>query len=218
MIIVMGSMVVQPGDLERLKGPIAHQIAATRAEAGCDHYSLAHDLFDPTVIRVAERWQDQTAFGAHLVSDQMVQFNIDFRAAEIVRARVHSYHPGGEVKKLIDVNMIDQRVPQNSASRVIVMGSVRLALGEIERVAESMRLQVEATRAENGCEHYSFARDAIEPDLLHIAESWRDDDALSAHFTTPHMATFNAVLTGAKLLGVSVKAYGAAGVRTLMGE
>lgn len=101
---------------------------------------------------------------------------------------------------------------------VIVMGTARMAPGEIERLSDVLRTQVEATNAEDGCEHYSFARDIADPDLLHIAERWRDNAAIAAHFAAPHMAAFNAALAQAKVLALSVKAYDENGVRTLMGE
>jgi quinol monooxygenase YgiN len=215
-IFVIGSMTVRDGDIARLKTPIIRQIAVTRAEPGCDHYALAFDVLDPTVIQVSERWIDQPSLGAHLVSDQMVQFNIDFRAAKVMRARIDSFHPDGTVRKLIDVNEI--RAVRDNPARVIVMGTASLAPGEIDRLSDAMHSQLTATRAEDGCEHYSFASDGIDPDRLHITERWRDAAALAAHFAAPHMAVFNSALAQAKVEAMSVKAYDANGVRTLIGE
>jgi quinol monooxygenase YgiN len=217
-IFVMGSITVREGGLARMAAPVARQTQVTRGEAGCLHYSLAHDVFDPDVIRVAERWIDQPSLAAHLVSDQMVQFNIDFRAAQILRARVDSFHPGGVVRKLIDVNAIDVRVPRDSKDRVIVMGTLAMGPGEIDRLADALRSQIESTRTEDGCEHYSFARDPIDAGLLHIAERWRDAAALTAHSGAPHMAAFTATLGEADVRAASVKAYDENGERTLMGE
>jgi len=101
---------------------------------------------------------------------------------------------------------------------VIVMGHAKLAPGDINRLNDAMRAQIEATRAEEGCEHYSFARDVLDPDTLVISERWRDNDAIAAHFKAPHMAAFNAALATATVLDVSVKAYDNGEVRTLMGK
>ncbi len=218
MIIVMGSMQFREADIARLKSAMIRQISSTRAESGCDHYALAMDVADPAIIQVSERWRDQPSLGAHLVSDQMVAFNIDLRAGHILRARVDSFHPGGERRKLIDVNAMDTKFAKESKAMVIVMGTARLGPGEIDRLGDAMRAQLEATRAEDGCEHYSFARDVLDPDLLHIAERWRDNAAIAAHFAQPHMAVFNAALATAKVESLSVKAYDENGVRTLMGE
>ena len=62
-------------------------------------------------------------------------------------------------------------------------------------VVESIRALVRATRAEDGCIDYSFAQDLTDPDVLVLFERWRDADALAAHFGTPHMATFQQVMT-----------------------
>lgn len=100
---------------------------------------------------------------------------------------------------------------------VIVMGTARLAPGEIDRLLPDMREQLAATRVEDGCESYVFARDVLDPDVLQISERWRDNDALAAHFHTPHMAKFNAAIGAAKVMSLRVKAYDENGERTLMG-
>jgi quinol monooxygenase YgiN len=100
---------------------------------------------------------------------------------------------------------------------VIVMGTCKMAAGEIDRLIEPMRAQIEATRAETGCLHYAFSRDVLDPDLLQIGERWESNEAIEAHFQSLHMATFNAVLKGASVLSISVKAYDESGERVLIG-
>ena len=101
---------------------------------------------------------------------------------------------------------------------IIVMGTAKFAPGEIDRITLDVVAQLAATRAEDGCEAYNFARDVLDPDMLHIAERWRDGDALNAHSTAPHMATFGGVIAAAKLLSISVRSYDGDTVRTLIGE
>ena len=101
---------------------------------------------------------------------------------------------------------------------VIVMGTARFEPGEIEALHAAMEAQLTATRTEDGCDHYAFARDVLDPDLLHISERWRDNAAIDAHFASTHMAAFNAAMGKAKLLSISVKAYDDTGVRTLIGD
>ena len=90
---------------------------------------------------------------------------------------------------------------------IIVMGHCRTASGEFDRVTEAMQAQVAATNAEDGCIHYSFGRHVSDPDLLIISERWRDQAAIDAHFKSPHMAAFNAVLGASKVLEIDVKSY-----------
>jgi quinol monooxygenase YgiN len=57
---------------------------------------------------------------------------------------------------------------------IIVNGTVRFGAGEIDRLSGAMQANVEATRAEEGCEHYAYAIDIADPNLLHVAERWSD--------------------------------------------
>ena len=103
-------------------------------------------------------------------------------------------------------------------SRVIVMGHVKMAEGALDNLGDAMAAQIAATRAEDGCEHYGYSRDVLDPDTMIISERWRDRAALEAHFKAPHMAAFNTALAGVTILGVSVKAYEGDDVRVLMGK
>jgi quinol monooxygenase YgiN len=101
---------------------------------------------------------------------------------------------------------------------IVVMGTIDLADGDIDRLAGDMAKQMAATQAEDGCEHYIFSRDVTNPNRLLVSEHWRDDEALAAHFKMPHMAEFNKVLGQAAIKKISVKAYEVASVRVLIGE
>ena len=48
--------------------------------------------------------------------------------------------------------------------------------------------------AEEGCYDYTFSVELNNPDILRITERWESMAALEAHFQTPHMATFRAVM------------------------
>jgi quinol monooxygenase YgiN len=101
---------------------------------------------------------------------------------------------------------------------IVVMGTIELTAGDIDRLTGDIAKQMAATQAEDGCEQYIFSRDVTNPDTLLISEHWRDNDALTAHFKMPHMAEFNKVLGSATIKKISVKAYEVANVRVLMGE
>ncbi len=100
---------------------------------------------------------------------------------------------------------------------IIVMGSIRLGDGEIDRLAPDMAAQMVATQAEDGCELYVFSRDVTDPNSLLISEQWRDANALAAHGKSPHMAVFNAVIGRAKIENIIVKSYEASNAKTLIG-
>lgn len=101
---------------------------------------------------------------------------------------------------------------------IIVMGHLRTAPGEIERLHEALSAMLAATNAEPGCEHYSFARHVDDPDTLIISERWASAEALAEHGASDHMKAFNQAVGGAKLLDVSVKSWDGTFLRTLVGE
>ena len=47
---------------------------------------------------------------------------------------------------------------------------------------------VEATRAEDGCLSYEAFESTAQPGVYVTIESWRSQDDLDAHMTTPHIA------------------------------
>jgi quinol monooxygenase YgiN len=77
---------------------------------------------------------------------------------------------------------------------LIVAGRVPV---KAERRAEAVAAAVKmakATQSEAGCRSYAFYSDLEDPNLFLIYEEWESDAALAAHFQTPHMAEFNAVI------------------------
>lgn len=101
---------------------------------------------------------------------------------------------------------------------IIVEGWVRLeTAGEMERLRTAAVEMMRATRsAEPGCLEYAYAVDLADPTLLRVVERWIDAPALDAHFQTAHMAAFGQAIAGARIAAMSVKAYSAEVVRTLM--
>lgn len=100
---------------------------------------------------------------------------------------------------------------------IIVTGTARFGAGEVERLREALAKNVAATRAEAGCEQYSYAVDIDEPDLIHVSERWANEAAVEAHMAAPHMAELMQALGAAKVEALSIKAYEGRYVRTLLG-
>jgi quinol monooxygenase YgiN len=101
---------------------------------------------------------------------------------------------------------------------IVVMGEVRMGDGEIDRLQADIAAQMAATEAEDGCIQYTFSRDVTDPNRMLVTERWRDAAALEAHMKAPHMATFNAVIGGAKIININIKRYEISGVTQLMGS
>lgn len=99
---------------------------------------------------------------------------------------------------------------------LLIEGWLKLAAGEFEKVREQGIAMVEATNAEDGCLHYSFAQDIADPDLIRISERWASQEALAAHSASAHMAAFNQAMAGVKREGANLMLYSAEEVRKLM--
>ena len=87
---------------------------------------------------------------------------------------------------------------------IVVAGSFPVDLAKVDAINSAANTMRAATLQEDGCHEYRFAFATDEPSTLLIFEEWRDQDALTAHFSAPHMATFGAAVaefvTGAPAL------------------
>ena len=75
---------------------------------------------------------------------------------------------------------------------LLIVGTVRIPRENVARARPAVARMIEATREEEGCVHYAFAEDVLEPGLIHLHEVWRDRAALEAHFASAHMAEWRA--------------------------
>ena len=71
MLVITGTFRVPPHHLDDARPHMAAMIAASRAEAGCLHYSYGEDLLDRGVIHVAEHWASREALAAHGVAEHI---------------------------------------------------------------------------------------------------------------------------------------------------
>jgi len=77
---------------------------------------------------------------------------------------------------------------------IVVSGTVPVRgdkLDEVKAVAIKMQ---DASSAEDGCITYRFYQDLEDPTLFRVFEEWETQEALEAHFKTPHMAEFSSQL------------------------
>jgi quinol monooxygenase YgiN len=79
---------------------------------------------------------------------------------------------------------------------IVIAGEVRIRPDKREQALAASLEMMAATRREPGCRAYRFSAALDEPDRIYIFEEWDSMDALGAHFQSPHMATFQALLPG----------------------
>jgi len=77
---------------------------------------------------------------------------------------------------------------------LIIAGTFPIAKERRDATLAAARDMMADTLKESGCHAYRFTADLEDPTLVHLFERWESEDALRAHFSTPHMARFQAAL------------------------
>lgn len=75
---------------------------------------------------------------------------------------------------------------------LLIVGTVRLPPENLSKARPAMARMVTASRAESGCVDYCYAEDVLDPGLIHVKEMWRDQEALTRHFASAHIAQWRA--------------------------
>ena len=77
---------------------------------------------------------------------------------------------------------------------IIVNAKIEADVATIAALKSAVAAMETASRAEAGCDDYTFSVELNDPNVLRITERWHSADALKAHFLTPHMAVFQAAM------------------------
>jgi quinol monooxygenase YgiN len=68
MLIVAGTLDVDPGQRDEFLAGRKEGVLATRSEPGCIEYVFSADLIDPGRVRIFERWESKDALAGHLAA------------------------------------------------------------------------------------------------------------------------------------------------------
>lgn len=74
MIVISGTIVIDPANTDAAVAAIAELEAATRAEDGNIEYGFWLSHSEPGTFHVFEEWADEDAVNAHMGSDHMAAF------------------------------------------------------------------------------------------------------------------------------------------------
>lgn len=74
MIIIEGTVRIDPDKIETAHRAMQKMIEASRAEPGCIDYAYSIDVLDAGLIRVNERWTDRAALKAHFAMPHMAEW------------------------------------------------------------------------------------------------------------------------------------------------
>ena len=90
---------------------------------------------------------------------------------------------------------------------IVIAGHVALDPERREQAEAAAREMMSETRKEQGCVSYTFSADLEQPGRFRIFEEWESDEALRAHFTSPHMARFQKAVGGLGVREMKVQRY-----------
>jgi len=93
-ILIVGTIRIPPGSLERARPAMEAMIRESRAEPGCLVYSYAEDVMEPGLVRVTEIWESRTALTAHFQSDHLRRWRASWHALGVCDRRLMSYEIG----------------------------------------------------------------------------------------------------------------------------
>jgi quinol monooxygenase YgiN len=75
---------------------------------------------------------------------------------------------------------------------LLITGTFRMTSAQLAPALPAMAAMIDASRAETGCLHYSYAQDVRDPHLIHVSELWADQAALDAHMASSHIMAWRA--------------------------
>ena len=90
---------------------------------------------------------------------------------------------------------------------IVIAGHIELAAANHDAAVAAGVVMMRETAKEPGCALYRFCWDMEFPNRMIIVEEWANDDALKAHFASPHMAAFQKAMAGFTITGRSLKRY-----------
>ncbi len=99
---------------------------------------------------------------------------------------------------------------------IIVTGVIDLDPAKHDDAIAAMTACMEATRAEDGCEHYAFSADLADPGRFHVSEQWASQAAMDAHMATPHLAALMGQMGELGVTGASLTKWDGATSSKLM--
>jgi len=74
MLIVAGTLTIEPAHRDEMLEAVRPMVETTRKEAGCREYTFTADPYEPSVVHLFELWDSQTALDQHFASDHMASW------------------------------------------------------------------------------------------------------------------------------------------------
>jgi quinol monooxygenase YgiN len=91
MLVVAGSLKLDPAKFEEARAAALEIMAATRQEAGNINYVFTESLDEPGTIHIFEEWESQAALDAHFEEPHMAAFQAKVGGFGVKEMKVQKY-------------------------------------------------------------------------------------------------------------------------------
>ena len=99
---------------------------------------------------------------------------------------------------------------------IFVEGWIKLKSADLEKIEPLAKMMMAESAKEDGCLHYSFAKDLADDSIIRVSERWESERHLTDHFATEHMAEFNTVFSDLSAEAMDIRMYAGEQVRIMM--
>lgn len=90
---------------------------------------------------------------------------------------------------------------------LVVAGVVKIDPDKRDEAIAAAVAMMRESREEPGCLSYAFSADLEDAGTFRIFEEWESQEALDAHFASPHMKSFQGVMGGLGVREMTVRRY-----------
>lgn len=91
MIVVAGTVRIDPAKLDLARAEMVKMVSVSRAEDGCITYSYAIDVLEPRLVHVFEVWRDRTALERHFKTPHIAAWRATWPAIGISDRKLSLY-------------------------------------------------------------------------------------------------------------------------------
>jgi quinol monooxygenase YgiN len=89
----------------------------------------------------------------------------------------------------------------------VIAGEIEIDPAQHDAAAAAALRMMEETAKEAGCVRYVFTSDLAQRGVFRVFEEWESQQALDAHFASPHMAAFQAAVGGLGVKRMALQRY-----------
>jgi quinol monooxygenase YgiN len=83
-------------------------------------------------------------------------------------------------------------IHNKETSMIYVIAEIKIKAGSLEAIKKAVAPCLEGTRKEAGCVYYNLNVNVFDNETLTFTECWETREALTKHFTQPHMLAWRA--------------------------